>query len=186
MAEKKPKVAPKPKAKRAPAKPKVTLQSYSVRMVIPTGSYANIQPEIVVKTTDMDIAHDFIAPHMNKLWKEYFLINERKKESVLREQLYSLVPPDSNTVEKLPLVLEVKPDVSYYCLKNISVKRLDRQQYEVIKSIQAYKINTLQSQSLAVVHFNPDNILKRMKFRWAIEDEEAADANDQDNSTGAL
>lgn len=115
-----------------------------------------------------------------------FLINERKKESVLREQLYSLVPPDSNTIEKLPLVLEVKPDVSYYCLKNISVKRLDRQQYEAIKSIQAYKINTLQSQSLAVVHFNPDNILKRMKFRWAIEDEEAADANDQDKSTGAL
>ena len=76
--------------------------------------------------------------------------------------------------------------MSYYCLKNISVKRLDRQQYEAIKSIQAYKINTLQSQSLAVVHFNPDNILKRMKFRWAIEDEEAADANDQDKSTGAL
>lgn len=54
--------------------------TYSMKMVIPTGAYANIQPEIVVKAGTIEEAHNFIAPHMNKLWKEYFLINERRPE----------------------------------------------------------------------------------------------------------
>ena len=49
-------------------------------MVIPTGQYANIQPEIIVKGGTVEEAHDYIAPHMNKLWKEYYLINERRPE----------------------------------------------------------------------------------------------------------
>ena len=70
------KVAPKPKE----LKPLVELVSYSIKMVIPTGQYANIQPEIIVKSGSIQDAHDFIAPHMNKLWKEYFMVNERRPE----------------------------------------------------------------------------------------------------------
>jgi hypothetical protein len=62
-------------------KTKTTLVSYSMRMVIPTANYANIQPEIVVKSTSIEEAHDFIAPHMNKLWKEYYMISERRVEA---------------------------------------------------------------------------------------------------------
>jgi hypothetical protein len=62
-------------------KPKTELVSYSMRMVIPTGNYANIQPEIVVKSTSIEEAHNFIAPHMNKLWKEYYMISERRVET---------------------------------------------------------------------------------------------------------
>jgi hypothetical protein len=58
----------------------VELESYSMEMTIPTGQYANIRPKITVKAYSMDKAHDFIAPHMNKLWKEYYLINERRTE----------------------------------------------------------------------------------------------------------
>ena len=85
-------VAKKPVAKKAPAKKKVTtkevdvnavtLEEYSMEMTIPTGQYANIRPRIGVKAYSMDKAHDFIAPHMNKLWKEYYLINERRPEPV--------------------------------------------------------------------------------------------------------
>lgn len=67
-------VAKAPKA----LKPKIELVTYSMRMVIPTGQYANVQPEIVVKGGSIEEAHDFIAPHMNKLWKEYYLISERR------------------------------------------------------------------------------------------------------------
>jgi hypothetical protein len=77
------KVAPKkPVAKKATPKPTVELVSYSIKMVIPTGAYANIQPEIIVKSKSIEDAHNYIAPHMNKLWKEYFLINERRPEPV--------------------------------------------------------------------------------------------------------
>jgi len=58
----------------------VKMISYSIKMVIPTGSYANIQPEIIVQASTPEEAHEYIAPHMNKLWKEYFMVNERREE----------------------------------------------------------------------------------------------------------
>ena len=61
-------------------KDKVKLVSYAIKMVIPTGQYANIQPEITVKGGTLEEAHAYCAPHMNKLWKEYFLISERRPE----------------------------------------------------------------------------------------------------------
>jgi hypothetical protein len=73
--------------------------------------------------------------------------------------------------------MEYKPDMAYFCLKNISVKRLEQNQYDRIKAIQDYKEDFIQSQSLAPVHFNPDNILKRMKFKLVEKEKAPADAN---------
>jgi hypothetical protein len=72
--------------------------------------------------------------------------------------------------------MEFKPDMSYYCLKSLSVKRLSRDDYEKIKFLQIYKEDIIQSQNLAPVHFNPENILKRMNFRL-VEEDKTADAN---------
>jgi hypothetical protein len=44
----------------------------------------------------------------------------------------------------------------------------------------------MQYQSLAPVYFNPDNILKRMKFRMVEEDKEKADVNTPFESEGDL
>ncbi|GAH00890.1 unnamed protein product, partial [marine sediment metagenome] len=89
------------------------------------------------------------------------------------------------SIDSVPLVLEFKPDMSYYCLKKISVKRFEQEQYEAIKAIQIYREEHIQSQSLAAVHFNPENILKRMSFRWAGEEKAAADANTPQEAEGA-
>jgi hypothetical protein len=70
-----------------------------------------------------------------------------------------------------------KPDMSYYCIKEIRVRRVVREEYEQIKPIQVFKDEYIQFQSLAAVHFNPANILKRTNFRWAGEKKQAADAN---------
>jgi hypothetical protein len=112
------------------------------------------------------------------------LVNKAEKENRLIGQLYSLIPQDSNTIDTLPLVMEFKPDMSYYCLKNISVKRLEQEQYDKIKAVQDYKEDFIQSQSLAPVHFNPENILKRMNFRPVKEDKEPADINTPSESQG--
>lgn len=69
-----------PKPKELTDEKKVEMISYSIKMVIPTGQYANVQPEIVVKAGTMEEAHAYIAPHMNKLWKEYYLVSERRPE----------------------------------------------------------------------------------------------------------
>ena len=50
-------------------------------MVIPTVQFGNIQPEIIVKANSVDEAHDFIVPHMNKLWKEYYLVDGKRPKA---------------------------------------------------------------------------------------------------------
>jgi hypothetical protein len=114
-----------------------------------------------------------------------FYLNESKKQRQFVEQLYSLVPPESNTVEALPVIMEFKPDMSHYVIKNITVKRLWKEDYERSKAMRLYREDHVQSQSLAAVHFNPENILKRMKFKPVGADEEPADANTPAESRAA-
>ena len=59
------------------AKPTVTMLEYSIKMTIPTGQYANIQPQITVTASTPEEALNYIAPHMNRMWKDYFMVNER-------------------------------------------------------------------------------------------------------------
>jgi hypothetical protein len=92
-------------------------------------------------------------------------LKARKRQQRFTEKLYSLVPQDSNSVEDLPLIMEFKPDMSYYCIKNLSVNRLSLQDYEKIKPTKLQAEDYIRSQSLAAVHLNPENILKRMNFR---------------------
>jgi hypothetical protein len=113
------------------------------------------------------------------------LISEQKKQGRLIEKLYSLVPQDANTIDEKPVIMEFKPTMSYYCIKDISVKRINQQDYLQIKAVRAYKEYIVQSQSMAAVHFNPENILKRVNFRWVGEEERAADANAPVESEGA-
>jgi hypothetical protein len=105
------------------------------------------------------------------------IINNGEKERQLRDQFYSLVPQDANTIENLPVTMEFKPDMCYYCIKNISVKRLNQQQYEATKTLQGYKEDVVEAQSLAVIHFAPENILKRMNFKVINENGEPVDVN---------
>ena len=106
-----------------------------------------------------------------------FMIGQSKNEAVLIEKLYGLVPNDSNSIDTLPVVMEFKPDMSYYCVKDIEINRTDRGQYNQVKLLQAYQEDVVQSQTLAVVHFLPDNILQRMNFQLANKSQENADAN---------
>jgi hypothetical protein len=107
-----------------------------------------------------------------------------EREAMLRGTLYSLVPPDSNSLDAVPHVLEFKPDLGYYVIKTLVVKRIDRDEYEATKVKQSYRVDFVQSQSLAPVHFNPENIVKRMKFRPASRDTEPSDANVPDRTEG--
>lgn len=100
-----------------------------------------------------------------------------KKEGKLRQLFYSLVPEDGNSVETTPLVVEFKPDLSYYVVKSLSVNRLSREAYEILKSVRAFQADVVSSQSLAAVHFNPENIAKRVGFRWARQAPQPGDAN---------
>ena len=104
----------------------------------------------------------------------HLLLNERDNYRRFIEKLYSYVPADSNTADAVPLIMEFKPDLSFYCVKNISVKRVTLEESQEIKTPLLRRENQIQSQSLAVVHFNPGNVLERMNFR-PVDEEQTED-----------
>jgi hypothetical protein len=117
--------------------------------------------------------------------KKWLTADEVKIESQLIDRFYSLVPQDSNTVKTLPVTLEFKPYMSLYIIKDISIKRLGQDEYEKIKPKQLFTEDHINSQSLAPVHFNPENILKRMKFRPAKKEKPASGETDSNSSDGS-
>ncbi len=98
-------------------------------------------------------------------------LNERDNYRRFIAQLYSYIPPDSNTADAVPLVMEFKPDMSFYCIKSVSIKRLTLEEFQKIKAERLESEGDIQSQSLVVVHFNPENILKRMNLKLVEADE---------------
>ncbi len=114
-----------------------------------------------------------------------YYLNDSKINQQFVEKLYSLVPQDSLTAESLPMLMEFKPDMSYYVIKNISVKRLWKEDFEKMKATRLFREDYVQSQSLAIIHFNPENILNRMNFRFTRTEEEPADANTPAESEAA-
>jgi hypothetical protein len=107
------------------------------------------------------------------------ILSEAQVERQFIDGLYSLVPADAESAPNMPQVLEFKPSQSFYALKSISVRRLNQQQYERMKGMLIQREDYVQTQSLAVVHFNPANILKRMNFRTAKPAEEKTEAKQE-------
>jgi len=103
-----------------------------------------------------------------------FVQEDRKRLSVKQAQIqrmfigkiYQLVNKHDNRLVNGPVIMEFMPHMSYYCIKWVEIKRLEQKMYEKIKAMRVYKEDIVQSQNLAAVHFNPENILKRMNFRW--------------------
>jgi hypothetical protein len=99
--------------------------------------------------------------------QKWLSVDAAKIQSRFIEQLYSLVPQNSSTAKSLPLLMEFKPEMSFYVIKNILIKRLGLEEYEKNRAKKFFKEDNIQSESMAVVHFNPENILKRMNFQPA-------------------
>lgn len=107
--------------------------------------------------------------------KKLLTADEAKIESRFVDQLYSLVPSGSDNVKTL-LLMDFKPYASLYVIKEITIKRLGQDEYEKIKPTQLFTEEHIRAESLAAVHFNPENILKRMKFKSAGEEKKSASA----------
>ncbi len=106
------------------------------------------------------------------------IANETQVEKQLTDRFYSLVPANADSAPNMPQVLEFKPSQSFYAIKSVSVKWLNQQQYESMKGMLLQQEDFMQTQNLAVVHFNPANILKRMNYRPAQPVEDTAKKED--------
>jgi hypothetical protein len=115
---------------------------------------------------------------------KYFL-NEARVEGRFTDKLYSLVPPDANTPDKLPAIVEFKPNMSCFCIKKLQVKRLWKEDFENSKPVSFYRMDSSQYQSLAPIHLNPGNILKRMRFEFVEKEKNSPDANEPNEPEAA-
>jgi len=99
----------------------------------------------------------------------------RRKQFI--DRLYELVPPNQESLNTVPAVMHSRSSMSYFVIRYLSVNRLYRQDYQRIKARESYRENYRDSQNLAVIHFNPDNILKRMNFSAVRKTEQPEDVN---------
>ena len=105
------------------------------------------------------------------------LINVAKREGMLVDKLYALVPEDSNTLAKPGTIVEYKPGMCYYCLESITIHRLYQEGFDMAKAAEVVRDEFVDSQPLAFIHYNPKNIAKRMKFVVIQERQDVAGPN---------
>lgn len=111
-------------------------------------------------------------------------MNEARMESQLADRLY-LLAADPNSASQLPKIVEFKPERSYYVIKSLSLQPLYQEQFQKMKGMVIGREEYGQAQSLAVVHLNPANILKRTEFRWAQPADEPAKDKERKESKDA-
>jgi len=90
------------------------------------------------------------------------IMNSAEAQAQFVERLLAL--PEEGAA---PTVVEFKPNRSYYVLKSLTRDRINQQEFQQIKGMLLAREEAAQAQSLTVVHLNPENILKRMNFRFA-------------------
>lgn len=97
--------------------------------------------------------------------------------TLLGQQLYPLIPAGQDRLDD-PQLLIFKPENSVYCIQNLSVQRLSLEEYQKNSGLIVFREGYVQSQSLAVDHFNPDNIIARSRFVSDDAGDKVQDAND--------
>jgi len=100
----------------------------------------------------------------------YINIKDVIESKKLNDKLYELLGDDKTEAKDINAVLKFEFNASYYVVKDISRTEVTRDEYLESKAPTALRLNAGRSNSLALTHFNPDNIFERMNFRWAQSD----------------
>jgi hypothetical protein len=110
-----------------------------------------------VKMMQARVAHD---PVQSIYAKKY------GQQKQLLDKFYSLLEPDKTVAANVPMLVEYKPNMSYYVIKSMSRTTVDQSTYQQMKSQIALMQDYIHGQSLGFEYFKADNIIKRMKFEW--------------------
>ena len=95
----------KPKA----VKSTVKLLNYTIKAVIPTGPYANIQPEISVSASSIEEANAYVIPHVDELFEKYLNISDRPKPRVTVTSNIPTAPKPAEVPKEVPAPIVTEP-----------------------------------------------------------------------------
>jgi len=107
-------------------------------------------------------------------------LNGAKAEQSLLNEIYSLVPADSNSLKSGPAIVEFKGDISFFVVKDVVIDRVNQAEFAEAKPMLLFGEESSRAQALAFVHYNPENITERLNFRWleTAEEVESTDVNE--------
>ncbi len=134
-----------------------------------------------ISATDLQV----LAAQLSNSPAAGIYLKEAEVESRFVDGLHSLAPANAGTGVQLPTIMEFKPGRSYYVVKSLSAQPLYQEQFQKMKGMVIGREEYGQAQSLAVVHLNPANIIKRMNFRFADQDDQRAQDKARESSKDA-
>ncbi len=102
------------------------------------------------------------------------ILDRTIQEGALIDEVFALIPQDSNTLAKQGEIMEFKPGKCYYCLESATIHRLYQEVFDVTKASEDVRNEYADSQALAVSYYSPKNIVTRMKY---VQIKEQQDAN---------
>lgn len=107
----------------------------------------------------------------------------------LQEKLYKLIEAnetaviDKSETEMSPAIIESAPDNVCYVVKDVSKTPVTIEDYEKSRSRIAFQLNMTRSDALALQHFLPENIKKRMGFEWTEKADKPEEEDKEENET---
>jgi len=108
------------------------------------------------------------------------------ENKILLDKLYSLLPAgETETVNPGPpgSIVEFRPGGSCYVIKKVSRTAVNKKDYFMEKNQLAYMLDEAGSESLAIIHYTPENVFKRMNYRPVRSEEpeepEPSEADDE-------
>lgn len=111
-APKVPVAKPKKLAGSKAKEPKFRLVSYSMKAIIPTGMYSNLQPEIVVEAESLEQAERAVMPHIEALFTKYRSDSNVMPQAVRHEKAVEVKPAPVATpaqAQKAPESVPAQP-----------------------------------------------------------------------------
>ena len=90
-------------------------------------------------------------------------------ESQVSDALYGRIPSNQDQASDVPFVMKSPSQQAVYCINDVSVKRFSVQAFHKTRDAQIQREERIAAQSLAPIHFNPQNIIARMNYHPLVE-----------------
>jgi hypothetical protein len=119
----------------------------------------------------------------NPMAAEYARNIAESKELV--DKLYDLLPPGQTEAKEINALLELRTQGAWCLVKDVSRTAVTNEDYNKTKGMIAFQLNAARTDSLALIHFTPENILKRTKYELVQTDKEEQEEASTANQAGA-
>ena len=86
-------------------------------------------------------------------------------ESQVADALYGRIPSNQDQASDVPFVMKSPAEGAVYCINEVSLKRFSAQEFNKTRGAQIQREERIAAQSLAPIHFNPQNLIARMNYR---------------------